>query len=123
MPRIQLIDLPVSNQTSSRDVPTTLHGSPIDAESNGTSLTALPQCVALLGPEAKSIRPLPSAAMPKIKHIDVPVSNQTSSPDMPTISHTPPNDAESNGTSHAPLAQSVVPADLDAPSMRTVNDT
>ena len=103
-------------------MPTTPHYSPIDAESNGTSLAALPQSVALLGPESQWIGPLPSAAMPRIQLIDVPVSNQTSSPDVPTISHTPPNDAESNGTSLAPVAQSVVPADVVAPSMRTVND-
>ena len=103
-------------------MPTTPHYSPIDAESNGTSLAALPYSVALLGPESQSIGPLPSAAMPRIELIDVPVSNQTSSPDVPTISHTSPNDAESSGITLAAVAQSVVPADLGAPSMRAVND-
>ena len=119
MTKSTLIDLPVSNQTPVADVPTTPHYSPIDAESNGTSLAPVAQLVALANSDATPTSTPYSTAMPIIQLIDLPLSNQTSSRDVPTTPSYSSVDAESNGTSLVAVRPTVALADSVAPSIST----
>jgi hypothetical protein len=123
MTKSTLIDLPVSNQAPSHNVPTTPPYSPIDAESNGTSLATVAQSVALAVVEAPSIEPVHSAAMTQSTLIITLVGNHTPSHNVPAIVPCSPNDAESNGTSLATVAQRVALAESDAPPTSTPYST
>jgi hypothetical protein len=112
-----LIITQLRNQTSLPVVPITVLYSPDHVESNGTSLVAVAESVALGVVEAPTIGVDHSSAMPNCHLIVTQLRNQTPIPHVPTIVRYSPDHVESKGTSLVAVAQLVALADSDAPSI------